>query len=560
MTFEKTFRTNFSYDIGGVTKRTNQPLNEDFTFTLEVSKDRIYGTLRALKPLTMRTLYISEERWYGENDLFFANGFQSWTTTREWTKHDTLPGLNPVFFNSWMKDKAGLTADYSWGLYGREGIFNSYTFCYFRKKESPNIKLYGSRTERHGYTIFTADMHGLFTIRKEIDGLELKEGQEYEVFDICIVEDDYDTAFDKYFFDFLGVKKPKVDRLAGYTSWYNYYSKISEDIILRDLDAMDPASDLTQIFQIDDGFQTKTGDWLDIDPEKFPHGLQPIVEKIHAKGYKAGLWLAPYCAAISSKVAKAHPEWMIKNPNGKPRYSHFGWGGAYAMDIYNEEARAYIKHFFDVVLNEWGFDMVKLDFLFTQAELPRNGKTRGEIMCDGIDFLRECCGDKIILGCGVPLGPCFGIFDACRIGADSSRTFEGDFLNKLKINNEIPCSYNAVLNSVFRHGLDGRAFANDPDVFFLRDENLTYTLEQKMLLAKVNDITGSILFVSDNMGNYDTQKMNMLRHIFEDKKSRVLHVEPITTDDIEITFEENGERKVLSFNLKNGTGNVSKVF
>ena len=117
-----------------------------------------------------------------------------------------------------------------------------------------------------------------------------------------------------------------------------------------------------------------------------------------------------------------------------------------------------------------------------------------------------------------------------------------------------------MLNSVFRHGLDGRAFANDPDVFFLRDENLTYTLEQKMLLAKVNDITGSILFVSDNMGNYDTQKMNMLRHIFEDKKSRVLHVEPITTDDIEITFEENGERKVLSFNLKNGTGNVSKVF
>ncbi|EKC48560.1 hypothetical protein OBE_15116, partial [human gut metagenome] len=39
-------------------------------------------------------------------------------------------------------------------------------------------------------------------------------------------------------------------------------------------------------------------------------------------------------------------------------------------------------------------------------------------MCEAMDFLRECVGEKMILGCGVPLMPAFGKVDYCRIGAD----------------------------------------------------------------------------------------------------------------------------------------------
>ena len=66
----------------------------------------------------------------------------------------------------------------------------------------------------------------------------------------------------------------------------------------------------------------------------------------------------------------------------------------------NEEVRAYIKKVFDTVLNEWGFDLVKLDFLYAAAIEPLNGNCRAKVMYDAMDLLRECVGDKLILGVG----------------------------------------------------------------------------------------------------------------------------------------------------------------
>ena len=72
----------------------------------------------------------------------------------------------------------------------------------------------------------------------------------------------------------------------------------------------------------------------------------------------------------------------------------------------------------------------------------------------------------------------------------------------MSINNELPSAQNAINNSMFRRHLNDRAFLNDPDVFFLRDHNLTFTWEQKLLLAKINNLFGRVLFVSDDAGEY----------------------------------------------------------
>ncbi|MBO4382621.1 MAG: alpha-galactosidase, partial [Clostridia bacterium] len=420
------------------------------------------------------------------------------------------------------------------------------------------IELWGSRADRDGFTIFDVDMQkGRFTVRREVDGMELKAGDTYVLYDLLICEAEYDQAFDTYFFDFCGLKKPRLERLAGYTSWYNYFSKVTEDIVYRDLDALDAAQEKTQIFQIDDGYQAHTGDWLTTDPEKFPGGMKACADAIHGKGYLAGIWLAPFCASIKSDVAKQHPDWFIRNEKtGKRHIAHFGWGFAYAFDIYNRGAREYIKHFFDVILNDWGYDFVKLDFLYSVCEFPRAGKNRGQLMADGIDLLREACGDKYILGCGVPLGSCMGIFDACRIGPDAHKVFEGDILNKLLPIRELPCSRYAMVNTIFRRCLDGRAFANDPDVFFLRDDNLTYTLQQKLLLAKLNDILGSVIFMSDNVADYDPKALEYLDYFFTGKEYTVQMAEYESADVVRIDYTEKGTAKTLRLNLADGSSNI----
>ena len=47
-----------------------------------------------------------------------------------------------------------------------------------------------------------------------------------------------------------------------------------------------------------------------------------------------------------------------------------------------------------------------------------------------------------------------------------------------------------------------RAFLNDPDVFFLRDDNISLTDAEKDIHAKVLAQYGSFFLTSDNMGDY----------------------------------------------------------
>ena len=262
----------------------------------------------------------------------------------------------------------------------------------------------------------------------------------------------------------------------------------------------------------------------------------------------AGLWLAPLGAQYHSNVAKEHPEWLIKDKFGKPVKCGFNWNGFYALDIHNDGAREYIRGFFDTILNEWGYDMVKLDFLYAAAIVPAYNKSRGQLMCEAMDFIRECVGDKLILGCGVPLAPAFGKVDYCRIGADMGL----EWSKKIDIQREGVSTRATLCDTVFRRGLDGRAFLNDPDVFLLRDDNMKMTFEQRKTVALINRIFGSLLFTSDNVGDYDSEKMKTLLSVFNGKRPELISSEFVTNDLLEIQYSDENGKQRLCFNVKNG--------
>ena len=204
--------------------------------------------------------------------------------------------------------------------------------------------------------------------------------------------------------------------------------------------------------------------------------------------------------------------------------------------------------------------MVKLDFLYSEAMQPRNGKSRGQIMCEAMDFLRECVGeDKLILGCGVPLGPSFGVVDACRISCDVDLKYLPKYYNKMGINLELPSAQNAITNSVFRRHLNGRVFCNDPDVFFLREKNLTFTKEQKLLLAKINNLCGDVLFVSDNAGDYSDEDIELLKKFFKKNECLITSAGFISENEIQICYTDGEKKKTLEFNLATGKSNVEKL-
>ena len=523
--------------------------DEIFGIRDEGGENAVKIVVNAKKAVKAELAELIYDHYYEQTERFFANGFQSWTSSREYKRNDVQYGLRTLSKLPIARTFSGASGDYAFTEYGKD-LYHSFSYTYFRIDEK--VELVGSLDERTGYTIFYADYaQNIFAAVKDVEGLTL-DG-EYRLFDIVRVQGTYDEAFDKYFELYPRKNTGRVKHLAGYTSWYNYYQNINEEIILRDLQGLARAGKNANIFQIDDGYETKVGDW-DMDTVKFPNGLAPIVDRIHEQGLMAGLWYAPFAAQFKANVIKNHPDWLIRNKHGRPVISGIAWGGFYALDFEKEEVREYIKAFFDKVFNEWHFDMVKLDFLYAAAIEPRNGKTRGQLMCEAMDFLRECCGDKIILGCGVPLAPAFGVVDACRISCDVENTFKEKFYVKVT-NQEIISAKMAMVNSVYRRHLNGRIWANDPDVFFLRDDGMKkagYTLQQKKLLAKVNHIFGDVLFVSDNVGAYDDVKMQILLDAYRKFDGKVLSAEHIAPEILKVVFEEDGTKQMLVFDDLSG--------
>ncbi len=459
-------------------------------------------------------------RSLGEQEKIFMNGFQSWTYCPEysrWGKIRDLSHLPETIVRRFGLDYYG---DYYFVHYpNAPGFTHGESWCYFRSGE--RYTLFASLDERPGYTIFGYDAHlGLLSVKRDCRGL-LHGGGAFHAFDLFLAEGGEDEVFDGWF-RALGVKPRTSERLTGYSSWYNRYQKISEQTILEDLRGCAKVLKPGDLFQIDDGFEPAVGDWLETDAKKFPRGLRPIVDEIHAKGFKAGLWLAPFVAQKSSRLVAEHPDWLLRH-RGKPIRCGIAWGGFYALDIDHPGVREYLKQVFRRVFDDWGFDLVKLDFLYGAAPYGSERETRAGRMRRAMEWLRELCGDKPILGCGVPLMPAFGLVDYCRIGCDVGLDWNGRIFTR-EIHREHLSTRHAIGNTIFRRQLNGRAWLNDPDVFFLRDDNLKLSAREKHILATVNSLFGGMLLCSDNMGRYTEAAKAAYRQLLHNREAEDVRV------------------------------------
>lgn len=543
------YKLNFSYKTGKEIKNT-EISNDDVSFDLRQTENGLTLTVIPKKEISDISFYLERGYEYPQDSKFFANGFQSWTDTKEFAKNELMADEGIVGKGLFGKSPFGmnLVGNYTFVEQSKEcGVFHSNSFAYVRNEK--NIDFFGSLNDRTGYTIIYADMNkNTLRFSKDVEGITISEP--YELLDLYFDNGGYDEVFDRYFAK-MNVKPLTDKKIKGYTSWYNYYQKINEKIILRDLDAISEKTDKVNTFQIDDGYQTAVGDWLSINKTKFPNGMKPIVEKIHAKGWQAGLWLAPFGAQKGSKLASEHSDWLVKGKNGKPIMVGANWGGFYAIDIDNTDARAYIKNVFDTVLNDWGFDLVKLDFLYATAVVPLHNKTRGQLAYESIDFLREYVGDKQILGCGVQQMPCFGKVEYMRIGADMDLGWKHKFFRNLTHREDVSTP-NAIHNSVYRRCLNNRAFLCDPDVFLLRRSNIKFTFKQQKVLAKFIKLFGSVLFMSDNVDEYDDEQMAVFNDTLADDDMQIVAINE-TNNKLFIDYTQNGEPHTLGFCVTDGS-------
>ena len=471
-----------------------------------------------------------------------VNGFQTWTQSRELDPSKRMPPLFPP-----SRPLLVPYGDYGFTSYSRRrGNFHSWSWAGFNY--NGKWLLLASDQEDQGYTLFNSHLDkGRLVIEKDCIGTRVAK---HTLLSLYMGSGEEQDLWDEYSSLVPGISPP---RISGWTSWYNYYTGITQEIISNNIEALHSTGLPWDVFQIDDGWQQAIGDWQTND--KFPDGMEPLAQKAREKGLKPGLWLAPFICEGKSQLWQQHQDWLLKDSRGKPLKAGWnpGWSGwFYALDFYNPHFQDYLCRVFDRVLNQWGFSMVKLDFLYAAALLPQEGKNRGQVMGEAMDFIRKQCGDNIVLGCGVPLAPATGRVDYCRIGGDVAPYWEDRFLAAINYRERVSTK-NSLYSTLHRHMLDKRFFGNDPDVFILRDgkrginEN-KLTPAQRHTLFFLNNLLGSLVFLSDDVDSYTPEQAQQLAEMFPWPETTI--TEFVCDNDLyTITVEGEGRRWLALVNL-----------
>jgi alpha-galactosidase len=117
-------------------------------------------------------------------------------------------------------------------------------------------------------------------------------------------------------------------------------------------------------FVMDDGWfgQRKDdhaglGDWY-VNSTKFPRGLKPLIDKVHALGMDFGLWVEPEMINPDSNLYRKHPEWVLNFP-GRPRSES---RNQLVLNLARTDVRDYVEGFLDKILTENDIAFLKWDY------------------------------------------------------------------------------------------------------------------------------------------------------------------------------------------------------
>ena len=109
-------------------------------------------------------------------------------------------------------------------------------------------------------------------------------------------------------------------------------------------------------FRVRDDEFCSLGDWK-VNENKLKSGLRPLVDYVHSKGMKFGLWFEPEMVSEDSDIFRSHPDYAIGVPQRQRCYTRH----QFVFDITREDVRNYIVNTINKVIRDNNIDYVKWD-------------------------------------------------------------------------------------------------------------------------------------------------------------------------------------------------------
>jgi alpha-galactosidase len=129
-----------------------------------------------------------------------------------------------------------------------------------------------------------------------------------------------------------------------------------------------------ELFVMDDGWFGKRntdhaglGDWF-VNKEKFPNGLEPLIDYVNKLGMDFGLWVEPEMVNPDSDLYRAHPDWVMNFP-GRPRSE---LRNQLVLNLARTDVRDYIYSVLDKLASNYKIKYFKWDMnrIFSEPGWP----------------------------------------------------------------------------------------------------------------------------------------------------------------------------------------------
>ena len=145
------YRFTVKYRVDGVLYQTHKERCVHYTIDKIITDDSIKLIINPRADIQMLELSLDRTRICEHEEVFFANGFQAWTTTREYRKSDVSQVYcTPLRHLGKMADDF-VTCSGDYRIFTPDkgaGRFHSWTYTYF--KNNGKLDFYGSASERTG--------------------------------------------------------------------------------------------------------------------------------------------------------------------------------------------------------------------------------------------------------------------------------------------------------------------------------------------------------------------------------------------------------------------------
>jgi alpha-galactosidase len=292
---------------------------------------------------------------------------------------------------------------------------------------------------------------------------------------------------------------------TGWCSWYCFGPSVTAQQVRDNLAIIATSMPGLRYVQIDDGYQSAMGDWLDTGAA-FGGNVRTVLADIRQRGFEPAIWVAPFVAEEKSVLFQSHPHWFIKDADGAPlrsdRVTFGGWrrGPWYALDGTHPEAQAHLERVFRTMRTEWGCTYFKLDANFWGAmhggRFHDSRATRVEAYRRGMEAVVRGAGDSFLLGCNHPMWPSLGLIHGSRSSNDIKRTWD-----RIKTTG---------FQNLQRNWQNGRLWWNDPDAIVLASD---LTDAECQFHASVIYASGGMVLSGDDLTKLPPARAAMLRKL-----------------------------------------------